>query len=891
MTLGSGSKLLHYEVLGPLGAGAMGEVYRARDSKLGREVAIKVLPEHFADDEERLRRFEREAKTLASLNHPNVAQIFGVDQVGDTCFLVLELVPGESLEERLKRGALQLDEALDVCRQIAEGLEAAHEAGVIHRDLKPANIRLTPEGKVKVLDFGLAKPTGITTDTRTTDSVLSTEQGRLLGTPTYMAPEQARGKAIDRRIDVWAFGCVLYECLTGKRAFDGETLSDVLSSVLRSEVDLGALPATTPARVRECLRRCLHKDPRQRLRDIGEARLMLAEGGGTDERAALAPAWQRRLPWAIAACALVLAVLGLLRGGQGSAPGGSGPTLRFAVRVPHDAVLNVETNLNEQPVLALSPDGSTLVFVAESGGSEHLYLRRFDTLEAELLAGTQGATSPFFSPDGRWIAFFARGRLCKIAVTGGNPIDLCEVGLFRGGAWGADGTIVFAPATASGLMRIPSSGGMPVELTSLDPTRKERTHRWPAFLPGGREVAFTVGTTDKPGDYEDALIEAVALADGKRRPLLRGASMVKVSASGHLVLAREGQLLALPLAAATGGSAESAVSVLQGVAGIATSGIVFFDLAENGTLAYAQRNPHATEFELAWLARDGQVEPLPFPPREYLAPRLSPDGTRFAVGIGPGRGRTSDIWIGDLALGSLMRLTFDGFSSVPAWTPDGKRVAFGTVTGEGDALSWKAADGSDAPEILARFDQSVPRQPVAWSADGKLLLYQQDGGPGRSSDMLLWSLADRQSHELLATAAVEFEGTLSPDGAWLAYTSDDAGRAEVFVQAFPGPGGRWQVSERGTSPCWSRDGSELYYQDGRAVMAVPVKREPTFALGSPRKLFEQSFRGESETTSNYDVAPDGRFLVVCDTAEESMAQHVNVVLNWTEELRKATEPR
>jgi hypothetical protein len=367
--------------------------------------------------------------------------------------------------------------------------------------------------------------------------------------------------------------------------------------------------------------------------------------------------------------------------------------------------------------------------------------------------------------------------------------------------------------------------------------------------------------------------------------------MVKASSSGHLVLAREGQLLALRSSDATGGSAEDAVQVLQGVAGVAASGVAYFDLAANGTLVYAQRHPRANEFELAWISRAGEFEPLPFPPREYNMPRLSPDGKLVAVAVGPGRGRASDVWIGDLASGNLRRLTLDGRSVAPIWTRDARRIDYNTIGDAGDALAWKAADGGDAPEFLKGFAESVPRAPLSLSLDGTGLLYLQDRGPGHSADLLWLTLASGDIRDVVSTSAVEFAGTLSPDDRWLAYTSDESGRAEVYVQAFPGPGGRWQVSERGGYPTWSADGNELYYLDGRVAYAVPVQHAPSFALGTPRKLFEQAFRVESETNTNYAVAPDGRFLVVRDTAEESMAQHVNVVLNWAEELRRATEPR
>jgi serine/threonine-protein kinase len=698
-----------------------------------------------------------------------------------------------------------------------------------------------------------------------------------------MAPEQARGKAIDRRIDIWAFGCVLYECLTGKRAFDGETLSDVLSSVLRSEVALAALPVATPASVRALLGRCFAKDPRQRLRDIGEARLVLEEPGDEGARPAARTA-RTLLAWSLAAAASLAALALFLRGSGGTRASTSGP-VRLAVRVPFGAPLNAETNLNEQHLLALSPDGSTLALVVKSGDSERLCLRRLDDFEPVLLEGTEDASSPFFSPDGRWVAFFARGKLCKVAVTGGRPIELAGAGLNRGGVWCPDGAIVYSPSTTSGLFVLASQGGAPRELTHLDPARKERSHRWPALLPGG-EIGFTVGTTDQPASYDDSRIEAVELATGARREVLRGASMVKASPSGHLVFARDNQLLALLLAEATGSSSEGAVQVLQGVAGMSSSGATYFDLAANGTLVYVQRLPRADEFELAWITRAGVLEPLPFPPREYRGPRVSPDGATVAVGIGGGPGQKGDIWIGDLATGALRRLTLDGKSGAPAWTRDGARVAYCSFEGTRNFLAWQAADGSGVPETLCSFEEGAPAAPLSFTPDGRALLFLQYRGPGHSGDILMLDLDTRAVREVKADEAIEFAGALSPDGKWLASTSDESGRAEVYVQAFPGPGSRWQVSERGGYPTWSADGRELFYLDGRTLHVAPVQQAPNFTLGAPRTLFEQLFRVESETLTNYDVAPDGRFLVVRNTADEPMDQHVNVVLSWDAELAR-----
>ena len=886
MTLVAGQSLSHYTILGPLGAGAMGAVYLARDQRLEREVAIKVLPEEFSGDEERLQRFEREAKTLAALNHPNVAQIHQVDQVGDTCFLVLELVPGESLEERLRRGPLPLDEALEVCRQIAEGLEAAHEAGVIHRDLKPANVRVTPEGRVKVLDFGLAKPMRAGKDSRATDSVLSTEQGRLLGTPTYMAPEQARGRAIDRRVDVWAFGCVLFECLTGKRAFDGESLSDVLGSVLRDEPALAALPASTPDRVRELIVRCLHKDPFQRLRDVGEARLVFQRAPEPKPRGAV------RSPWPIALAACALLALGVLLWQARAGTSGSGAQPRLAalsVRLDPELNLYKRGNLEQNGVLAISPDSSKLVLVCQRGNQRQLYLRALDSPAITPIEGSDGAIGPFFSPDGRWLAFFAHGQLFKAPIGGGKPIALCEVGLTRGGAWGPDDTIVFTPTATAPLMRIPASGGTPSELSELDATGGERSHRWPVFLPGGREVAFTVGTVDKPGDYDDSTIDAVALDTRERRKLVRGASFVRVLAPDELVLGRGDQLFVLPLASLSGGPLGGAAVALEGVAGVAASGVLHYDISAEGDLAYAERDPLATQFELVWLAPDGTLEPLKLPPREYQTPRISPDGKRIVVGIGPGGGRATDLWMHDLERGSMTRFTFDERSGTPSWTADGQRVLFGSGKEGHSSFQWKLADGTDEGELLVNFTDSVPRFPSGLTPTGELLPFVNQGTAGTAQDIFYWSRRDGAEHPLARTSAGENYPALSPDGEWIAYVTDESGVREVYVQAFPERRGRWQVSEGGSCPVWARDGSELFYVDGKTIRAVSVSTQPSFSSGPPRTVAELDFLPSSESLVNFDVAPDGRLLLVRGTSQSSYEGHVNVILGWGEGLRRTRD--
>ena len=894
MSIGPGDRLGPYEIVAPLGAGGMGEVWRARDAKLEREVALKFLPASFAADPERLARFEREAKVLAALNHPNIAAIYGFHEHDEHRFLAMELVAGSDLAARLTQGSLPLAEAIEIARQVAAGLEAAHAIGVVHRDLKPANVQRTPDGTVKLLDFGLAKalesPDRDRQQSMTVTSAGSTA-GMIMGTAAYMSPEQARGQLVDRRTDLWALGCLIYEMLSGKRAFDGPTITDVLAAVVTRDPDWSTLPADTPTPLRRLLRRCLEKDARKRLRDAGDASLLLednpedaiAQPFVSAGSARTAPAWQRALPWGLVLVfgAALLAALAM----KGRAPLALEPMV-LSAKLPPNTKLAIENNPSEASVLAISRDGRHVAFVGATGASRQLFVRSSDRLQATPIPGTNGASSPFFSPDGRWIAFFTSSKLKKISIEGGQPIELGESGMARGGVWCDDGTIVFSPTTSSGLVRLPSGGGKPVPLTTLDPAKLERTHRWPALLPGG-EIAFTVGTADKPGTYEDSRIDAVNLATGARRALTVGASMVRYAASGHLLLGRDNQLFAMPLAAAKGGAVSNATPVIQGVDGVETSGVVFFDVAENGTLVYAERDPQAKALELVRVDREGRAEQLPFPPREYHAPRLAPDGRRIAFGIGPGRGGASDVWIGDLRSGEVSRLTFDGQSDFPIWSRDGHRVAYGVrTTAGGEAFASKAVDGSDTGSVVASFGGVAARGPTSFTPDGRSFIYQQDGGADRSADVMVLSLSDGESTEVAATAAIEFGGDLSPDGRFLAYASDASGQFEVYVQPFPAPGGQWQISDGGTSPRWAVDGKTLYYVSVTGtMMEVQVETAKAFTHGKPKALYETRFPTNTDTATNYDVTPDGRFIMVRTASEMRTAEHLDVVVNFFGLLR------
>jgi len=914
MTLAPHSKLSTYEILAPIGAGAMGEVYRAKDTRLGREVAVKVLPEHFAADEERLKRFEREAKTLASLNHPNVAQIFGVDQVGDTCFLVLELVPGESLEDRLKRGPLPLAEALDVCRQIAEGLEAAHEAGVIHRDLKPANIRLTPDGKVKVLDFGLAKPASEMQDGSSTDSVLSTEAGRLLGTPTYMAPEQARGKSIDRRVDIWAFGCVLYECLTARRAFAGETLTDVLGAVLHTTPDLARLPADTPLSVRELVASCFEKNPRERLRDCGDARRILERAH--DSPAEAGAARPRFVAPGLALGLLGLAALTYFLGRASRAPAGR-PLMQLELSLaPADSLGPTSSSRPYRPAFAITSDGRRLVFSGQktlpaangeasstSTTTTKLYLRALEASEAVPIPGTEGADSVFLSPDDRWAGFLAAGEICKVPLEGGpvehvarlsdgglpssSPLVPANVDLF-GACFDADGSIVFG-RYGDGLWEVPANGGAPKRLTQ---PAADETHRLPRALPGGRGLLFTCMSGKHP---------RVCVANrrgGEVRALIEEATDARFVAPDRLLFARDGVLMSvgfdlerLQLKGAPTALVSNLLHAYDGGRPAISVLTAFFDVSASGTLVFAEggRIPFGANRPV-WVGRDGKVERLPLPDGYYARARLSPDGKRAvvtfaAMGLRVLDGRPTLI---DLERGSLSRLADEEGLWGGVWSSDASRI-FSTAAAGGLAVF--APDGSGSVQPLRG---SVPGQASSVSRDGAWL-FQTGTDEGNGTDILRLDLAKGTPAEpWIHSRANEAWPELSPDGTLLAYGCDSSGRFEVYVQPYPGTGARQQVSVDGaTSPLWSHKGDELFFLHLVAgahgvldVFVAPIVREPALSVGKPRLLFTGHYQRLGGLTA-YDISPDDqRFLLIeQDEPPETPTTRLRVVLDWLPQMR------
>jgi Tol biopolymer transport system component len=889
MTIAAGTRIGSYEVLAQIGAGGMGEVYRAHDTKLGRDVAIKVLPEAFAHDADRLSRFQREAKMLAALNHPNIATIHGLEQSGGTSYLVMELVAGETLHDRIKReGAVPVEESLAIAKQIAEALEAAHEKSIIHRDLKPANVKVTPEGKVKVLDFGLAK--AFAGDTSTEDmgnsptlSMAATMQGVILGTAAYMSPEQARGKAVDKRTDIWAFGCVLFELLTGKQAFHGEDVTDILAAVVRAEPDWTALPAKIPSTIRTLLSRCLRKDKRQRLADATGLRIEIEDAiAAPKDSGAMqaAPVSTSKLLLAVGAVAVAVTVLlAVASWGWWRATRPVEQALRPLVRL--DVDLGPDASLGSQtgPDVIFSPDGTRLVYVSQG----RLFTRRLDQLNATELAGTLGAYAPFFSPDGQWVAFFSQGKLQKISVVGGSPITLCIAAYGLGGSWGEDGNIIATLGISSGLSRIPSAGCPPTPVTDLQ--SGEVTHRWPQILPGGKAVLFTASTTT--AGFDGANIEVMSLADHRRKTLMRGGTFGRYLPSGHLIYVNRGTLFAVPFDIDRLEVNGTPVPVLDKV-GYNARGSAQVDFSQTGTLIYRSGGAGEGLLTVQWLDAVGKAQPLLTKPDAYTRPSLSPDGSRLAIS-------TSDIWVYEWQRDTMTRLTFGSTTSVyPIWTPDGRYILYQSAGG----MFWTRSDGSGKPQPLTQSKN--PQYPWSFTPDGKRLAFNEFN-PETQFD--LWTVAlesdgaglrPGKPEPFLQTPFDERHSSFSPDGRWMAYDSNESGSYQVYVRAFPDKGGKWQISNSGGMyPLWSRNGHELFFrtEDNQIMVTGYTVKGDSFVVDKSRVWSEKRIANIG-LQANYDLAPDGKRIVAlmpAETVEGQKAQsHVIFLENFFDEVRRRT---
>ena len=906
-----GTTLRQYRVLSKLGEGGMGQVFRAEDTSLKREVAIKVLPPEVADDPDRMRRLEREAQLLAQLDHPNIAAIHGLDEANGVKFLVMQLAEGRNLHERLDAGPLALSEALPIALQIARALESAHEKGVVHRDLKPANVMVADDGTVKLLDFGLAKVfsgDSSSSSARLSESpteMATTQPGLILGTAGYMSPEQARGRSVDRRTDVWAFGCVLYEMLTAQRTFAGETVTDVLGAIVHRDPDWDQLPAGTPRPIRALLHRCLRKDASRRIQAIGDARVSIEEyledpqaaEAILDAESARPPAWRAYAPWAAAAIlAAALAAMFLMRGGEPPAP----PTLRLDMAV---GVADDLRDLSLGSSLVLSPDGSQIVIATGNNQDSRLQIRRLDSTNASTLTGG-GTYNPFFSPDGTWVGFALTNSIEKVPATGGTPLKIVDVDRSRGADWGPGGQIVYAPSPSSGLTSVSADGGEPTPVTTLDETAKEVTHRWPQFLPDGRHVLFTAHVA-AAGGFDAATLKVVDLDSGEQTVVYRGGYYGRYAESGHLLFVNEGTLFAVPFDAGRLEIVGSVAPVAEGVADDPGSGGAQFSVSRNGVLVHRRGSSGPGQYPAVWLDRDGQTTTLLPEARTYVEARVSPDGRRVAMT--ELNGGNWDVWVYDLDRGTRTRLTFaDGIEGPAVWSPDSSELIYSSDADGSDDLWRKAADGSG--EAVQLTHEDVQLFVSDWSSNGRYVLALR-GGP--QDQAIGWAggadigYLDLQAEEVkvvpfLATRFQESEAAFSPDGRWVAYQSNESGRVEIYVRPFPPAGGRWQVSDEGGAYArWAANGRELYYRTDEGIMVVTIGDGPSFSASRPRLLASGSFMGgfsgvavAGSTFADYDVAPDGRFVMFPSSGDEAPnIQLARVVVNWFPELRRLVPRR
>jgi serine/threonine-protein kinase len=897
-----GQTVAHYKILDKLGEGGMGEVWRAEDTKLGRQVAIKVLPEAFTSDGERLARFEREARVLAAFEHPRIASIYGLEDFEGRKLLVMQVAEGETLAERIDAGPTAVVQALNIALQIVEALEAAHDKGIIHRDLKPANIKLSPDGQVTVLDFGLAKalefigsssgsgPQSLSLSPTITADM--TAQGVLLGTAAYMSPEQARGESADRRADIWAFGVVLMEMLTGNRVYAGKTLSDTLAGVLAREPEWDDLPSDTPTPVRRLLERCLEKEAGQRLQAIGEARIAIEryledpDGETAISEASSEPrSWKRLIPWAVAGAAtLALIASPFVLGSRGNT---SNQTMRLEVAVSDDPLfVSLGTSVT------LSPDGTRMIYVADGEAERSMSVRSLDQLKGTPIVSGSSADvpyHPFFSPDGQWIGFVTPTELKKVPITGGTPIRLSKVNRSRGASWSPDGTIVVSPERGSGLFTVPAAGGELQPLTTVDTEATEIAHRWPQVVPGNQVIFTTLLQGSDSAD--EAVIESISLDGGERKVLHRGGSYGRWVPSGHLVYVRENTLFAMPFDIKKMEATGSPAPIVQGVTSSDASGGAQISFSNSGTLAYVSGEIGVPEYPIKKMDRNGVVSTLWEEPGTYANPQLSPDGRRLSLTVL--RDGNWDVWIYDLERTVATRLTFhDGYDGDQVWSPDGEYITFSSDRDGRENPYRKRADGSGEAERLATIDHDFWAS--SWTPDGKWIL-----GEIQNETFDIVAVPADGSGEAVEYLATEFFDRfpmISPDGKWVAYMADESGRSEIYVRPFPFAAGKWQVSDGGgTWPSWSPDGSELIYRDEDGLMSATVTTENgSFRAGRPQTLASGGLSNNQggiavsgSIFSDYEITPDGKSFIILQGGEGlSNQNNVTLVTNWFEVLRE-----